>query len=225
MRHSELIKLITKKTGVTPKQKDLALMIKKPVGTINSRASRDLKYSVDEVQQISMALGIDIYQEQFVEKKLTETEIKDCIQFISQDTDTVAGNYYPDIFGSCGTGTFVPAEYKERIHIPKQCIHGYSRGKIYSVINARGDSMQPYIQDKDLLIFEDYDGEQICDNRIYVFRYGDKIFVKRLILNINQLIIKSDNPAPEYKTITIDLTENTDIQIIGKFAGLMRKAE
>lgn len=224
MKHSEIIETITKETGKTPTQQQLADILDTTKNTIGSRAFRDMEYSVKEIDKISEAFGIDLFQISWVKNKLEKDVVKDLASsYVGEDV--LVANYYPEIFGSCGTGTFVPAEYKERIHVPKQCIHGYSRGKNYSVINARGDSMQPYIQDKDLLIFEDYDGEQICDNRIYVFRYGDKIFVKRLILNINQLIIKSDNPAPEYKTITIDLTENTDIQIIGKFVGLMRKAD
>ena len=44
MKHSELIEKIAKKTGKVPKQRELAKIINKPIGTINSRASRDLKY-------------------------------------------------------------------------------------------------------------------------------------------------------------------------------------
>ena len=66
-----------------------------------------------------------------------------------------------------------------------------------------------------------YDGEQMRDNRVYVFRFKDSIFVKRLVLNITQLIIKSDNT--KYKPMTVDLTANSDdIQIIGQIVGLMR---
>lgn len=78
--------------------------------------------------------------------------------------------------------------------------------------------MQPYIHDKDLLVVEHYGGEQIRDNRIYVFRIGDNIFIKRLVLNINQLVIKSDNV--QYQPIVI--TELDDVQIIGQIVGLMR---
>jgi len=140
--------------------------------------------------------------------------------YLDQKEDFTA-DYYPDVFGSCGSGVFVLSEYKELINVPKKIIKSYSKEKKYSVINAYGDSMMPFIHDKDLLIVEHYEGEQIRDNRVYVFRYGDNIFVKRLVLNINQLVIKSDNT--DYKTITVDLHNKTDdIQIIGKIVGLMR---
>lgn len=221
MRHSTLIKLITKSTGVTPKQKDLADMLQKPISTINSRASRDLKYTLDEIKIISEATGVDLLQKDSEEKKVFTREAREQLILDCRENEFIA-DYYPEVFGSCGTGTFVPAEYKEPMNVPIQCVNAYNANKKYSVIHAYGDSMQPYIHDKDLLVFEDYNGEQICDNRIYVFRYEDKIFIKRLVLNINQLIIKSDNA--EYKPITVDL-KDADIQIIGKFAGLMRKAD
>lgn len=130
-------------------------------------------------------------------------------------------DFYPDVFGSCGTGTFVLSEQKEKISVPKRNIEGFSPIKHYSVINAYGDSMMPYIQDKDELIVEHYDNEQIKDNRVYVFRLADKVFIKRLVLNINQIVIKSDNTM--YEPIVIKGQELDDFEIIGKIVGLFRR--
>lgn len=136
--------------------------------------------------------------------------------------DSVDIDYFTDVFGSCGSGTFVLSEKTEKINVPKKLLLNYSKTKQYSVINAYGDSMYPYIQDKDLLIVEHFgQGEQIRDNRVYVFRYGENIFVKRLVLNVNQIIIKSDNK--EYSPITIKADD--DFQVIGRIIGLMRSAE
>ena len=81
--------------------------------------------------------------------------------------------------------------------------------------------MMPYIQDKDELIVEHYDNEQIKDNRVYVFRLADKVFIKRLVLNINQIVIKSDNTM--YEPIVIKGQELDDFEIIGKIVGLFRR--
>jgi phage repressor protein C with HTH and peptisase S24 domain len=220
MRHSEILEIITKKTGKTPTQQQLADILDTTKNTIGSRAFRDKEYSVREIMKISEATGVSLLNDGSSLKVFTRDQRENLISTL-QEREFIA-DYYPEVFGSCGTGTFVPADYRESISVPKQCVNAFNANKHYSVIHAYGDSMQPYIHDKDLLIFEDYNGEQICDNRIYVFRYEDKIFIKRLVLNINQLIIKSDNA--EYKPITVDL-KDADIQIIGKFAGLMRKAD
>ena len=141
------------------------------------------------------------------------------IQFTGVD-DSVCINYYPEVFGSCGTGVFVLSERKETMSVSTKFIESYTPSKQYSVINAYGDSMEPTIKNQDLLVVEHYDNEQIIDNQVYVFRYGENIFIKRLVLNINQLIIKSDNK--EYDPIKLTLDNNTDIQIIGRIRGLLR---
>lgn len=127
-------------------------------------------------------------------------------------------DYYPEVFGSCGTGIFVPSEHKEQISLSKASIADYSKNAHYSVINAIGDSMTPYIHNRDKLIVKHWDGEQIKDNSVYVFRYCDEIFVKRLSKNIDQIIIKSDNPIYDTRKVAV----SKDFQIIGQIVGLLR---
>lgn len=233
MKHNELLKTVELFIERKPKQKEIAEALDLSISVIGKRAERNSEYNMGEILKVGEYFDIDnetmmtkmVYD--FAQKNNLLKQANNIIKFHKKrdnmiSEDEFCADYYPEVFGSCGTGTFVPAEFKEVIRIPKSCVNGFSKDKHYSVINAYGDSMKPYIQDRDLLIFEDYNGEQICDNRIYVFRYEDKIFIKRLVLNINQLIIKSDNI--EYKPIILDLAQ-TEIQIIGKFAGLMRKAE
>ena len=142
------------------------------------------------------------------------------IEDMNDKSGEISVDYYPDVFGSCGGGNFVFSETKYKINIPKRLITNYLPLSKYSVINAFGDSMTPYIQDKDLLIVEHSINTQIYDNRVYVFRYNDHLFVKRLVFNINQLIIKSDNSA--YDTIKLTGKDLEDFQIIGRIVGLMQ---
>ena len=159
----------------------------------------------------------DKLQEHFAKQSDTNLEnvkidiLEKRLGYLEQQDDFQA-DYYPGIFGSCGNGVFALSEAKEKISVPKTLVKSYS---------THGDSMLPYIHDKDLLVVEKFElGDQIQDNRIYVFCIDDKIFIKRLALNINQLIIKSDNK--EYDTIKLELQENTNFQIVGKIVGLMR---
>ena len=135
--------------------------------------------------------------------------------------DDILLDYYPEVFGSCGTGVFELSQTKEQLIVPKKAFFTrYSTNKKYSVINARGNSMQPYIYDGDRLIVEHWEGEQIIDNRPYVFCYDNEIFIKRLAKNVNQLIISSDNH--DYNKIVLQNDDLNKVQVIGQIVGLMR---
>lgn len=137
------------------------------------------------------------------------------------DTEHYILDYYPDVFGSCGTGEFVLSPEKQQIQVPDNVFFKkFSKVKKYSVINATGDSMQPFIYSGDKLIVEHWSGEQIIDNQVYVFCYDNEIFVKRLTKNINQLVIKSDNTF--YDVIKLTGDDLSKIIIVGQIVGLMR---
>lgn len=217
MKHSELITIITKQTGKEPTQQEIADILGLTRNAISSRAFRDKEYSYDEVKKISNHYGLNLFNDNLEEIK--NSLLNKRMEYINSK-DYMEVDYYPDVFGSCGNGTFVLSECKEPISIPKKCFTSFVNGKQYSVINAYGDSMMPYIHDKDKLIVEHWSGEQIKDNRVYVFRFGDNIFVKRLVQNINQIVVKSDNTV--YDTMKIEAKDAGDLQIIGRIVGLMR---
>lgn len=161
--------------------------------------------------------------------ELTEEHIRKIESHFAIDIPRELGSdieldYYPDVFGSCGSGAFVLSETKERISVPRKSfltrvMPNVSNFKKYSVINAIGDSMQPFIYENDKLIVEHFDGGQIKDNKIYVFCYDNEIFVKRLVKNITQVVIKSDNTL--YDPIKID-GKDPSFMIIGEIVGMLR---
>lgn len=172
--------------------------------------------------------GAYIGQIETGETPLSEKVYKQIIQSygnLSNDKETEYINldYYPQIFGSCGSGVFALSQEKQVINVPKSAfMFNYSENKTYSVINAWGDSMNPFICNKDKLIVEHLNGEQIKDNHVYVFCYKDEIYVKRLIKNIDEVIIKSDNTDPIYRPRVIEGKKLNDLYIIGEIVGLMR---
>lgn len=138
-------------------------------------------------------------------------------------SNVVLLDYYPDVFGSCGTGYFVTSEAKEQIQVPVNALFKkLSKGKKYSVINAIGNSMLPYIEPNDKLIIEHLDNQPIIDNHVYVFCYANDLYIKRLYKNIDEIIAKSDNPDPIFKVKSIPKSEWNNLQIIGEIVGLMR---
>ena len=82
--------------------------------------------------------------------------------------------------------------------------------------------MSPTIESGDKLIVEHWGGSQIQDNKIYVFCFNNEFFVKRLSKNLDEIIIKSDNP--EYRTRTMSGHTAEELTIIGKIVGIIKEA-
>lgn len=181
-------------------------------------------------EQLGQELGVTKQQmgrlergeSQLTEDKLEYLKNKYGSMLQSNIEESVFVDYYPDVFGSCGSGAFVLSERKEVLQVPKKLFTSFSPVKKYSVINAVGESMLPNIHDKDRLIVEHWEGGQIKDNRVYVFCYKDEIFVKRLIKNVDEIIIKSDNPDPLYRARYIEKDDMNNVLIVGEIIGLMR---
>jgi phage repressor protein C with HTH and peptisase S24 domain len=204
MKYSELLDRLQNLINYKPKQRELAEILNVKVSIIGNRAVRDSKFSLDEIFLIEQAYGI--------KGGLTGS-------LVPVNDNSIDIDYYSDVWASCGTGSMVFEETAEKLSVPKSLIQNYSQNKKYSVINSRGDSMTPFIQDRDKLIVEHWQGGQIIDNCIYVFRYANELFVKRLVKNITQIVIKSDNTL--YEPIKIS-DKDQDFEVIGQIVGLMR---
>ncbi len=203
MKYDTLFNTLQNLMKFKPKVSDIANILGVSNKALYARAQRNVGFSDDEIQKIEEFYAVD----------LTGGINIDCIEI----------DYYPEVFGSCGAGVFVPSEIKEKMFVPKNSFMSFSPVKHYSVINAIGESMLPFIHDKDKLIVEHFEDEQIKDNKIYVFCYNDEIFVKRLIKNVKELIIKSDNPDPMYRPIIIEKEEMNEVRIIGQIVGIVRE--
>jgi phage repressor protein C with HTH and peptisase S24 domain len=204
MQFDELLDTLQNLIIVRPSIKDIANALGVQDKAIYARKSRNSELTFEELRKIENAYGIV--------GGLTGS-------MVQADSNTVDLEYYSDVWASCGTGAIVFEETTEKLSVPKSLIQNYSSSNRYSVINSRGDSMTPFIQDRDKLIVEHWNGGQIIDNCIYVFRYANELFVKRLVKNITQIVIKSDNPLYEPIKIT---DKDQDFEVIGQIVGLMR---
>lgn len=155
------------------------------------------------------------------QKNIEQLEKHFAIKIISNkiSKDCVEVDYYPDIFGSCGSGCMVFEETKEKLTITKDVITNYSASNKYSVISARGSSMAPAIQDDDKLVIQHSMEEQIIDDTIYLFQYNNELFIKRLVKNVDQVVCISENPR--FQDRVIDPTAD-NFKIVGKVVGLFR---
>lgn len=170
---------------------------------------------------------------QILEENLTENQILQIEKYfdvnltdvkVTSNEPKVKAEYYPDVLGSCGGGAFELSQEHYTVELPVDCFFKQiSKVKKYSVINAYGDSMLNTIKDGDKLIIEHTETEPIQDNKIYVFCYDNQIYVKRLINNIDELVVVSDNPDKTiYKTKYISKADRDNLYLIGQVVGLAR---
>ena len=194
---------LQKLTNTKISQQTIANALSVRQSTIGSRATSGKEFNIEELIIIEDKFGL----------------VRGVLSGIQTNDNCIDLDYFSDVWASCGTGAIVFEETNEKLSVPTSLIQNYSKSNKYSVINARGDSMQPFLQNHDKLIVEHWNGGQIIDNCIYVFRYANELFVKRLVKNITQIVIKSDNPLYEPIKIT---DKDQDFEIIGQIVGLMR---
>lgn len=219
MRFNTALQTLQNLSNAPIRPVDIAKALGVSRSNINYKKDKNVLLSEDDIGKIEKFFNIKMISPADIPAEFTEA-LKYVEHGAPVGSDTVTMDYYPTVFGSCGSGSFVFSEEKEKLQVPCRLVQNYSRFKKYSIINATGDSMTPHILDRDRLIVEHYDGGQIRDNRIYIFRFYDNIFVKRLVLNLDQIIVISDNE--KYQQRTIERAEADNFQIIGRIVGIFR---
>ena len=203
MKLDELIQLISNIAGITVNQSMLADSLGITRQTISNRIKTQSEVTVSEIRRVEEFFKISIF-----------SSVTDDIAYI---------DYYTDVFASCGNGSIVFSSEKTKLPMPISMISGYSKNKLYSMINASGNSMSPTIDNGDKLIVEHWNGNQIQDNKIYVFCFNNEFFVKRLSKNLDEIIIKSDNP--EYRIRTINGKSAAELILIGKIVATVKQLD
>ena len=199
----ELLKIISSKIGNPINQSMLADSLGITRQTVSNRIKNESQLTVNELLKIEKYFNIKILND--------NSDLDKNITYI---------DYYNDVFASCGNGNIVFSEEKTKMPIAMFLIENFSKQKTYSMINAKGNSMSPTIENGDKLIVEHWSGDQIQDNKVYVFCFNNEFFVKRLSKNLDEIIIKSDNP--EYRIRTISGNTLNELLLIGKIVGVIK---
>ncbi|WIJ39671.1 XRE family transcriptional regulator [Aeromonas veronii] len=89
---------------------------------------------------------------------------------------------------------------------------GFDPAKM-AVIRAKGDSMEPTINDGDVILIRLKNGEAPRDG-LYVLRLDGGLFVKRLQFDLGGVRIISDNPL--YKSRDLSKAELAELDLVGR---------
>lgn len=201
MKYNELSERLQNLTQTKISQKTIANVLEIGASAISNKVARDNDFSLEELIKIEQAMGLPMGS----------------LSGVSSSDITL--DYYPDVFGSCGNGAIVFNESKEKLAVTKDIITNYSASNQYSIISARGSSMSPTINDDDKLVIQHNLNEQIIDDTVYLFRYNDELFIKRLVKNVDQIVCISENPRFQDRIIE---PKGDNFSIIGKVVGLFR---
>lgn len=199
MRYSVLLDTLQNLINFKPTQEQLGKILGLPQNTISGRKSRDSEFKTEEIEKIEKHYAVKILS--------------------GGSANDIELDYYPNVFGSCGTGFMVLDDSSEKMTITKDVITNYSASNKYSIVSARGSSMSPVINDDDKLIIQHNVENQIIDDTVYLFTYNDELFIKRLAKNVDQVICMSENPRFQDRII---MPTADNFKIVGKVVGLFR---
>jgi phage repressor protein C with HTH and peptisase S24 domain len=203
MLYHELTDRLQKLTNTKISQQAVGNILGLAQTAISSRIKSGKTFNVGELMEIERAMGLPV----------------GCLSGVEYNDSNIELEFYPDVFGSCGEGCMVFSETSEKMAVTKDVITNYSPNNKYSIISARGSSMSPTINDDDKLVIQHNLEEQIIDDTVYLFRYNDELFIKRLVKNVDQIVCISENPRFQDRIIE---PKGDNFSIIGKVVGLFR---
>lgn len=170
------------------------------------------------------------YISEIKNKELSSTNLTKLQNHFTKVTRDASDNFsnismYGEIEASLGNGIEVFENApREIIQLPIALIKNIDANPTTScIINTCGESMYPTIIGGSDKLLIDLSKRDIYDGKIYLIRFDNTIFVKRLQkLPNNQLKIISDNK--EYESYTVDLNDNSiNFDIIGRVLWISRK--
>lgn len=243
MTEQQLRELIELKYGSV---RQMALKIDMPASTINSILNRGiLKSNVDNIFKIcsaldirpeSLAEGMDFHKQNedssdivVIYNQLDEERQENVVDYatallneqVSMKATTVLEKYRTDDYiidyveglVAAGHGTF----QEDNLHMEVKLRTEDVPEKYDTIAKVAGDSMEPLIEDNDLLFIKVT--SQVDINSIGIFQINGKNFVKKLKRDYDgSWYLQSLNSGYE----EIHLSENDDIRTIGEVVSVYR---
>ena len=128
-------------------------------------------------------------------------------------------HYFKDIYASAGGGAENYEESSKYLTLDQEIVNhlgGKSSIKNIQALNVLGDSMEPTLNDGDI-VFMDTMSNNLNRNGVYIVTTPIGLFIKRLQLKSNGMVaLVSDNESYSDELVNAD-----DIKILGKVVGAM----
>lgn len=203
MKYNEIISILQEQIGFKPTQSNIASILGVGQSAIGNRVSNKSDFSHEELRKIEMFYGIGGLTKDFWKELLFSLPYypHDLCCYDEEEKD------------------FIFSENVEELCLPPFNFFGFDKKESYFVFNSNTDSMNPAIYKNDKLIVRDCRDENIKDDEIYIFEYKKEIFIRRLVKNIDEIIIKADNQDPIYK---VKYAKKEDIKIVGQVISSIR---
>ena len=128
-------------------------------------------------------------------------------------------DYYPDSLLEIKNNQFAISEKRVKFKLPFGLFNVNKNFK-YVMTNAVDDSMSPNLKTGDFVIVELSGSQNITNNKVHAFIYENCFYIRRLLKNINQIIVQSDNEF--YPAQYIRKEDAKNLYIIGPVVYMMR---
>ena len=142
---------------------------------------------------------------------------------LEEETDKFTRiKHFADINASAGGGSFNYDENYEHLYIDKKLLNSLYKTNVANhtsimALNVCGDSMEPTLYDKEVILF-DKDSLETSKGGVFIVSTNAGLFVKRVALKVDgSLELISDNKS--YNSEIIGVNEIENIQLLGKVIG------
>ncbi|WP_024955178.1 LexA family transcriptional regulator [Sulfurospirillum arcachonense] len=128
-------------------------------------------------------------------------------------------HYFKDIYASAGGGALNYDEQSDFLTLDEEMVNhlgGKQSIKNIHALNVLGDSMEPTLNDGDI-VFMDRESKNPNKNGVYIVSTPVGLFIKRLQLKSDGMVaLVSDNESYSDELVNAD-----DIEVLGKVIGTM----
>lgn len=194
MEISDKIKQLMTSKKLT--QKQLAEKLGIDQSTISSWVRGKTEPSFETLKKIQKVFGISFTD--------------DATPYIELNKDWIEIKFYENIKASAGCGVDNHCDGYELLTVDRKLLNPRVDPAKHHGIRVHGDSMEPTFKDGDVIFVEPFTGD-FANNRVYIIKRKDDVFIKRLKKSGELFEIISDNP--DYESYKL---EHEKIQIIGR---------